>query len=145
MKDPARVRVADLMTPDLPTVSEATPAFEVARRMVHEKLRHVLVEGDGRLLGLVDRAALLRHLVAHYRRPDGCPIGDFVLRNPITIAPEATAAEAVALMRRHRIGSLPVLDGEKLVGLLSERRLLAVVEAVITPPASPDPLWETTA
>lgn len=133
MSDPVPASVADLMAPDLPAVPDTTPAFEVARRMVQERLRHVLVECDGRLVGIVDRAALLRHLVAHYRIPESDqPIACFVLRDPVTIAPEASAAEAVALMRRHRIGSLPVLDGERLVGLLSERRLLAVAEAVIT-------------
>ncbi len=145
MADSAGVCVADLMARDLPTVSSATPAFDVARRMAHEKLRHVLVESDGQLVGLVDRAALLRHLVAHYRAPDGRPIGEFVLHNPVTIGPRASAFEAIQTMRRHRIGSLPVLDGKKLVGLVSERRLMAVVHSVLTQatPAPPPALWET--
>ena len=137
MTDPASLRVADLIAAP-PTVPETMPAFEVARRMDRERLRHVLVEAGGQLRGLVDRAALLRHLVTHYRHPrSDLPISHFVLRDPITIGVEATAAEAIALMRRHRIGSLPVMDGERLVGLLSERRLLTACEPLIMRAAQP--------
>ncbi len=126
-------RVADLMATDIITAPEATLAFEVARRMEREKLRHVLVEKEGELLGIVDRSALLRHLVAHYRQQDADrPIADFVLRNPITTTPTARADEAIRLMRQHRIGSLPVVEGARLVGLLSERLLLVVAETLLS-------------
>ncbi|MFC3028331.1 MULTISPECIES: CBS domain-containing protein [Roseomonadaceae] len=55
---------ADLMTTDLASVSPETPAAEVAKLMEDRNIRRVLVVQDGRLLGLVSRADLLRALVA---------------------------------------------------------------------------------
>lgn len=133
MSDPLTQSVADLMVTTVPTVPETMPAFEVARRMDRERIRHMLVETDGHFGGLVDRAGLLRHLVAHYRTPHAdVSIASFVIQSPVTIGAAASAADAIRLMRRHRIGSLPVLDGKgRLVGLLSERRLMAAAEALL--------------
>lgn len=55
---------ADLMTTDLASVTPETPAAEVAKLMEDRNIRRVLVVQDGRLLGLVSRADLLRALVA---------------------------------------------------------------------------------
>ncbi len=128
------------MATSLSTTSEDAPAFEVAARMEREKLRHMLVARGDTLLGLVDRAKLLRHLVRHtgHALPD-CAIHDFLLRDPVTIAPDARADEAVRLMRQHRIGSLPVVENGVLVGLLSERRLLAYAESLLARAGSASP------
>jgi CBS domain-containing protein len=42
----------------------------------------------------------------------------------VTIGPDAAVAEAVALLARHRIGALPVLDDERVAGIVSERDVL---------------------
>lgn len=52
---------------------------------------------------------------------------------PWTISAGATVAEAVALLRQHRIGSLLVVDGELLVGIFTERDLLTRVLAAHRP------------
>jgi CBS domain-containing protein len=66
---------------------------------------------------------------------------------PHRIAPEQSVAEAVALMRRHRVGCLLVCQGEKLVGLFTERdlmrRVLAAGEPLSLPVSAvmtPDPV-----
>lgn len=134
---PAMPRVADVMATSLPTVSRGVPAFEVAARMERDRLRHVLVVQDDALQGLVDRAALLRYLVVHVGTgAPGLPIEAFMIARPVTIGPDAPASDAIAAMRRHRIGSLPVVDGDALVGLVSERRLMLLVEALVAAAAS---------
>jgi CBS domain-containing protein len=47
-------------------------------------------------------------------------------RDPITISPEASTLEAIELMRRHRIGCLPVVKDERLVGIVTERDFMNV-------------------
>ncbi len=49
------------------------------------------------------------------------PISKYVTRQPWTIRPDAKLSQAHQLMREHRIHYLPVLDGDRVVGLLSER------------------------
>ncbi len=46
-----------------------------------------------------------------------------MIDNPITLAPHQTVSEALALMRRYRISGIPVVEGEKLVGILTNRDL----------------------
>lgn len=46
-----------------------------------------------------------------------------MIDNPITLAPHQTVDEALVLMRRYRISGIPVVDGEKLVGILTNRDL----------------------
>lgn len=129
-------RVQDLMRPEPLTVGADVRASAVADAIEAGRHRHVLVTGaDGQLVGLVNRARLLRHLVArrlaHDATPDE-PIGALVVWPLVTTTPEASVADALCLMRSRRVGSLPVLDGAgRLVGLLSERMLLGYAEAVL--------------
>lgn len=48
-------------------------------------------------------------------------VKDWMVPNPITIGPKATVAEAEALLEGHRIRHLPVLDGDRLVGMITDR------------------------
>ena len=75
---------ADLMTSDLVTTGPATPAAEVAQMMEKKKVRRVLVTQDGRLLGIVSRADLLRALVAP--RPEHAQVSDDRIRTAVLAA-----------------------------------------------------------
>ena len=118
-------------------VPETMRASDLAVYIDTAGRRHVFVsDADGRLCGLVNRARLLRHLVA--RRLSGAladddlRVGDLVVRELITTTPETSAAAALCEMRRHHVGSLPVVDADgHLVGLVSERLLMPVADAVI--------------
>jgi CBS domain-containing protein len=59
-------------------------------------------------------------------------------RETVTVAPAATVREAARVMAAHQIGAVPVVDGERLVGIFTERDLLArVVAAAVDPAATP--------
>ncbi len=57
------------------------------------------------------------------------PIDRVMKTEVITIGPDASIQEAAALMRTKKIGCLPVVQGEKLVGIISEYDLLEIVES----------------
>jgi CBS domain-containing protein len=120
-------RLAQLMTTDLFTVNQDELVDVVASLMDWEHIRHVPVEdGEHRLVGLVTHRALLRLLA---RRKDGAeptPVSAVMTRDPITATPDTPTFEAVRLMREHKIGCLPVVDGQKLVGIVTERDFLEV-------------------
>jgi acetoin utilization protein AcuB len=64
-------------------------------------------------------------------------IDQVMARPPITIGPRAAVQLAARLMADHRIGCLPVVDGDELVGLITETDILHWVAGV-----SPDPAPE---
>lgn len=48
-------------------------------------------------------------------------IGEIMTNDPVTISPDCSVRKSVELMERHRIGCLPVLDGKRLVGIITSR------------------------
>jgi len=46
-------------------------------------------------------------------------VSEAMVKNPLTVTPNTTIEEAALLMREHKIGSVPVLEGEKLVGVIT--------------------------
>ena len=71
-------------------------------------------------------AASLLHEQGIKRHLDGPPVGDFMTHSPHSIGRKQTLATALALMRRFDVRHLPVLDGGRIVGLLSQRDVLFV-------------------
>src|SRR5579875_3420852 len=57
-------------------------------------------------------------------------VRDVMTREVVTIAPSATLGEAAAPMARHRISGLPVIDGERLVGIIAEGDLVRYLKRV---------------
>jgi CBS domain-containing protein len=51
----------------------------------------------------------------------GRQVMDWMVRDPVTIGPKATVAEAELLLEAHRIRHLPVMDGDRLVGMITDR------------------------
>lgn len=120
--------VGHLMSTDLFTVRPDDLVEMVARVMEWRDVRHVPVEDEeGRLVGIVSHRSLLRILA------NGLPAGGgevlFAVRqimnpDPVSVAPATTVSEASELMRRLRIGSLPVVEGGRLVGIVTVYDLL---------------------
>ncbi len=54
----------------------------------------------------------------------GATAGDIMTREPVTVGPKASVTEAAHLMVDRHVGALPVLDGEKLVGIVTEGDLI---------------------
>ena len=129
------MKVGDLMTGgDLITARPGTPVLEARQLMLKARIRHLLVtEEDGRLLGIVtDRDIRLNlpsqatslsvweinHLLTKLT------VGEVMTRSVITIGPDREARDAAVLMLDHTIGALPVMDGGRLVGIVTEADIL---------------------
>jgi acetoin utilization protein AcuB len=113
-------------------------SFYEARALIHDKgIRHLpVVDKNGRLLGIVtDRdireaapsdATLLSVQELHYLLGKLKVSSIMTLKEKlITITPDTLIEEAVQLMHDHKIGCLPVVEGEKLYGIFTETDALA--------------------
>jgi CBS domain-containing protein len=74
---------------------------------------------EDRLVGLVTDRDLVLRVVASRQDPDDVKLADIVTRSPATVTPDTLLSEARDLMAEHKVRRLPVLKGEKLVGILS--------------------------
>ncbi|HAN32152.1 MAG TPA: hypothetical protein DCQ06_11185, partial [Myxococcales bacterium] len=121
--------VSQFMLTDLFTVRAEDIVDLAATLMEWERLRHVLVEDDdGNLVGLVSTAELLHLVSRKYSRDPltSLTIGEIMVADVVTCTPETRTAEAISLMQTHRIGCLPVVRGNRLVGLVTDRQFVDV-------------------
>ncbi len=113
--------VKDFMTRNVVTVQSNATVEEVKNLLAHSNFHRVpVMEGD-KLVGLVN----------WHRLVGQGPVKYCMVKDPITGAPEMTIEEAADLMIRNQISSLPVLDGDRLVGIITLRDLFkAGIEAL---------------
>jgi len=110
--------------------------FEAREKMDTHHIRHLPVIGDNNILvGIVTdrdiRSALPSSLVQYVngRKEKGTlsdyKVKDIMTQNPITISPNQTIQDALLLLQRHSIGSLPVVDETGMLkGIISVRDIL---------------------
>jgi acetoin utilization protein AcuB len=117
--------VRDVMSTDLVTVSPAESARRAYEIMRDRRIRHLPVIAEGRLVGVLSdrdlRPAVLSPGLA------GATVGELMSESLTTIAPEAPVEDAASLLVVKKIGCLPVVEGERLVGIVTETDLLAVL------------------
>ena len=122
------VRTAgQIMTKTLLTVGPEDLVDLAASLMDWEHVRHVPVEDDdGRLVGLVSHRAVLRMVARGTVSADAkdVVVRDIMRANPVTVEPSTSTLEVIRKMREHKVGSLPVIEDGKLVGIVTERDLI---------------------
>jgi arabinose-5-phosphate isomerase len=113
------LRVADVMlTRELPTLSPDRPMRECVVLLAEKRGTVAVVDRGGGLVGVVTAGDLTRLMEKTDRFLD-IPVGDVMTQTPKSTTPEELAGAAVALMERHGIMALPVLDGgRKVVGMV---------------------------
>ena len=132
MSQPVHVR--DLMTNEVATLERNDRLSTADNVMRLGRIRHMPVLDDGNLVGLVTqrdlfRGALLKALGyglnAEQTMLDTLAVKEVMATDLVTIAPNATLQEAAGIMVERKIGCLPVVDNEKLVGILTEGDFVA--------------------
>jgi acetoin utilization protein AcuB len=146
------MQVKDVMTRNPITIDPEAPLATAMAVMKKEGIRHLPVTDDtGRLFGIItDRdlrsaafaPALIEHLsVGSQRRARGVAqaleelrVRDAMTWDVVTTHPDVALGHAAGGLFFRRFGSLPVLDGTKLVGVLTERDLLRAVTILAPEP-----------
>jgi len=106
-----------------------TESASMAKELFHRYDIHHLVVVDGKsVIGLVSDRDLMDVL-------DDAPVREAMAHPPVTISPDETVRKAAALMAGHVIGSLPVVDDGKLVGIVTTFDLVALLAKGATHPA----------
>jgi len=130
------MQVCDWMMKEVVTVNGATGIRVAAELMKARKIRHLpVVEGE-RLIGIVtDRdlrqamppQALCLDVPEVDYLMDEVHVCDVMTKRMVGVSPDVSIAKAADLMVRNKIGCLPVLDGEALVGIITESDILRAV------------------
>jgi len=131
---PSTLKVDEFMETDLFTVQKDDPISLVAQLMDWRKIRYMPVEDSrGNLSGLITSRLLLRVFARsnslNGRKPRN--VADIMIAEPITATPNTTILEALQLMRSNKIGCLPVVIENELVGIITEMDFLRISSRLI--------------
>ena len=119
------MRTRDVMSSPVVTVAPDAPLKEVAGILVEHGINAVpVVDGDDRLVGIVSEADLLP-LEAHAAGKQPARTAREVMsRSVYTLGEDTEATAAARLLLRHRLKSVPVVAGDRVVGMVARRDLL---------------------
>jgi acetoin utilization protein AcuB len=128
--------VQDIMQTDLVTVSPATTLGEALSLARQRGIRHLLVvDDDGNLAGIVSDRDLKEIMVwpaggtargAAAVFPDDVSVRDVMTKQVVTIAPMFPIEDAARVMVRRKISALPVIEADRLVGIVTETDVLTL-------------------
>jgi acetoin utilization protein AcuB len=120
------------MTSNVFTVNSSQPIVEVEQMMRENRIRQVPVLDNGKLVGIISREDLFRAMPSIFD-PSISPetfdqagrieAASVMTRFPMTVEPSTPLEQAALLMRTHKFGSLPVMQGEELVGIITETNI----------------------
>jgi CBS domain-containing protein len=132
------MRIRELMSTKPITVDPEMPMLDARQRMAEARIRHLVVTEGSRVVGIVtDRDIRLNlpspatslsvwEINALLAR---LTVGEVMSRSVIVIDADRPAAEAARLMIDHKIGALPVMEGGRLTGIVTESDFVRAVAA----------------
>lgn len=141
------MRVEEFMTRRVVTITPDTTLMAAARLMLEHRVGGLpVLNAAGRIIGVFSESDLLREEgnaedrspwlemmvgpdggTSASRRLDAQKVGDIMTREPITIAPGASIAQACRLLHEHRLRRLPVVENDNLVGMIARADLVRAV------------------
>jgi acetoin utilization protein AcuB len=122
------MKIRDIMTWDVVTVSSDTPIMEARKIMNAHNIQRLPVVDKGKLVGMISRDGITRaspspasslsvweinYLLAKMT------VKDIMSKNLVTVSPDMTVESAVALAQSKGVGALPVVEDGKLVGIVT--------------------------
>jgi CBS domain-containing protein len=105
---------------------EAT-VLEALRVMADKNIGALLVLSEGRLVGIFSERDYARKMVLHGKSSKDTPVSEIMTPKVVTIDPDRTAGECMALMTEKRFRHLPVMENGQLLGVISIGDVVRVV------------------
>lgn len=143
----------EIMTTDVVSVSPSTSLKELADKFVETRFSNMpVVDDDGRLVGVISETDLVEqqkplhiptvmalfdwvfYLGSEKRfkeevdRVTAQSVGELCRRNPVTCTPDADLREIAALMSKHKAHLIPVIEDERMIGVVARLDLIKAVE-----------------
>ena len=149
-RDIRELRVGDIMETEWPTLGAESTVEEAIKLFAEERVSGAPVVEDGRLVGIITEGDLifqdadvkapgfldiLGGIVPlgdtdEYRREAlksaGVTVGEVMTDDPVTVTTEATLAETATTMAERRKKILPVVEGGRLVGVITRMNILTL-------------------
>ena len=113
------LKVKDVMVTDLVTIKAGVSVKKAVKVMNDFEIGCLIVVEKGQAVGIVTERDILKRVVVEGRDPEKTLVGEVMSKPLIVTSPETSLEEAIESMFKHKIKKLPVVEGGKLVGLVT--------------------------
>jgi CBS domain-containing protein len=134
--------VRDAMTGDPRSIGATASVVEAARLMREEHIGSLPITDGEKLVGMITDRDITTRVVAEAADPNMTSVEGVYSRDLISVEPDNDLQEALQLMARHQVRRLPVVENDRLVGIVAqadialgenEKRTGELVEAISEP------------
>jgi CBS domain-containing protein len=112
--------VRDAMTEAPQSIGASASVVEAARLMREHHIGSLPVTEDERLVGMITDRDITTRVVAESAVPETTSVGEVYSRDLISVEPNSDLEEALRLMARHQVRRLPVVENDRLVGMVAQ-------------------------
>ncbi len=132
------IKVSHLMTEKVIIALPKTTIFEAEKTMIGEGFRRLPIVSDGKIVGIITSMDIIRffgsgEVFKHLKSGTmtqvlNTPALEIATKEVATITPETDVGQAAKIMQDKNFGALPVVQHEKLVGIITERDFFKIIE-----------------
>jgi CBS domain-containing protein len=111
------------------SISPEATVYEALQLMADKNVGALVVLEGGKLAGIISERDYARKVILHQKSSMQIPVSEIMTRTVFFVSPDASIEECMALMTNQRVRHLPVLEDDRLVGVIS---IGDVVKAIIS-------------
>jgi len=125
------MQVKDAMNPKVVVATKEISIKEAARIMAKFKIGSLVILENDKIVGIITESDIIRKIVATGLDPTLTKVEETMSKDVVTVDAEKDLGDACQMMVDHKIKRLPVLDGGKLVGILTTTDIISVEPKLI--------------
>jgi acetoin utilization protein AcuB len=134
------MNVENVMTREVVTLEPENSLRDAVNEVQRNRIRHIPIVEGKRLVGMVTDRDIKRATPSVHggatqddfnRTLDDLKLSQVMTRDPLYVRPNTSLKDALALLIDRRYGALPVVDGDELVGIISDIDLLRILHSML--------------
>lgn len=123
--------IKDMMNRNVQTIGPESTVQKAAELMMNNSIGSLIVVKDEKLAGIITERDVMK-VIVDGRDPKETKIRDAMTSNVVFISPDKDVSDAAELMAKHKIKKLPVVEGSRLVGIVTATDLMAAEPKILS-------------
>ena len=126
-----RIRVKEIMASKPITINVEDDVLKAAKKMAKNDISFLPVEEDKILMGIITEGDILKRVFIKNKNPKKVKVKDVMTKKPKFVSPDDDVSKVAEMMNKEKITKMPVTEGGKIVGCMTEKDLLKLEPGII--------------